>query len=247
MGYKRLEQNTFKWPAIRDGVLRLDPAQFEALLLVTDAHLEAQSRTLLDRDAIIERKEDRIIPVEKLLADVKWALYGAKSEKGDPGQYHLAMEVVETAIAIVHAEDEAVDPPKTVASKSRVGRGVLPKHLPRIEELIKLDDVTCGCGAERHINGEDVSEHLDIVPAQFRVIITCRPKYACRSCEAGVIQAPAKPRWIEGGMPTEATIASVIVSKYADHLPLYRQNQIYARQGVDIGRSTLAFWVGRAS
>jgi transposase len=95
--------------------------------------------------------------------------------------------------------------------------------------------------------GEDVSERLDIVPAQFRVIATHRPKYACRSCEAGIIQAPAKPRLIEGGMPTEATIASVIVSKYADHLPLYRQSQIYARQGVDIDRSTLAFWVGKAA
>ena len=95
--------------------------------------------------------------------------------------------------------------------------------------------------------GEDVSDRLDIVPAQFRVIVTRRPKYACRSCEAGVIQAPAKPRLIEGGMPTEATIASVIVSKYADHLPLYRQSQIYARQGVEIDRSTLAFWVGKAA
>lgn len=202
---------------------------------------------MADQDGIIERKEDRIIRLEKLLADFKRALYGVKSEKGHPDQYHLALEDIETAMAIVHAEDEAVDPPKTVASKSRVGRGVLPKHLPRIEEIIAPDAVTCGCGAERHIIGEDVSERLDIVPAQFRVIVTRRPKYACRSCEAGVIQAPAKPRLIEGGMPTEATIASVIVSKYADHLPLYRQSQIYARQGVDIDRSTLAFWVGKAA
>ena len=108
-------------------------------------------------------------------------------------------------------------------------------------------DVICGCGAERHVVGEGVSERLDIVPAQFRFIVTRRPKYACRSCEAGVIQAPAKPRLIEGGMPTEATIASVIVAQYADHLPLYRQSQIYARQGVDIDRSTLAFWGGKAA
>ena len=119
-------------------------------------------------------------------------------------------------------------------------------HLSRIEEII-APEVTCGCGAERHIIGEDVSERLDIVPAQFRVIVTRRPKYACRFCEAGIVQAPAKPRLIEGGIPTEATIASVIVSKYADHLPLYRQSQIYARQGVDIDRSTLAFWVGKAA
>jgi transposase len=85
------------------------------------------------------------------------------------------------------------------------------------------------------------------VPAQFHVLVTRRPKYACRSCEAGIVQAPTKTRLIEGGMPTEATIASVIASKYADHLPLYRQSQIYARQGVDIDRSTLAFWVGKAA
>ena len=207
----------------------------------------ASQAKMLEQDGIIERKEGRIIRLEKLLADFKRALYGAKSEKGHPDQYHLALEDIEAAIAIVHAEDEAIDPPKTAgATKPSKGRGVLPKHLPRIEEII-APDVTCGCGARRHIIGEDVSERLDIVPAQFRVIVTRRPKYACRSCEAGVVQAPAKSRLIEGGMPTEATIASVIVSKYADHLPLYRQSQIYARQGVDIDRSTLAFWVGKAA
>ena len=92
-----------------------------------------------------------------------------------------------------------------------------------------------------------VSERLDIIPAQFRVIVTRRPKYACRSCTDGVVQSPAPMRLIEAGMPTEATVASVIVSKYADHLPLYRQSQIYARQGVDLDRSTLARWVGKAA
>jgi len=177
----------------------------KAIIMASQAKMSEQS-------GIIERKEDRILRLEKLLADFKRALYGA--------------------------EDEAIDPPKTSgAAKSAKGRGVLPKHLPRIEEVI-APDVTCGCGAERHIIGEDVSERLDIVPAQFRVLVIRRPKYACRSCEAGIVQTPAKPRLIEGGMPTEATIASVIVSKYADHLPLYRQSQIYARQGVDIDRST---------
>lgn len=211
------------------------------------AIIMASQAKMADQDGVIERKEDRIIRLEKLLADFKRALYGAKSEKGHPDQYHLALEDIETAMAVIHAEDEAIDPPKTAgATKSPKGRGVLPKHLPRVEEVIE-PDVTCGCGAERHVIGEDVSERLDIVPAQFRVLVTRRPKYACRSCEAGIVQAPAKPRLIEGGMPTEATIASVIVSKYADHLPLYRQSQIYARQGVDIDRSTLAFWAGKAA
>ena len=107
--------------------------------------------------------------------------------------------------------------------------------------------MTCGCGAERHVIGEDVSERLDIIPAQFRVIVTRRPKYACRSCTNGVVQAPAPARLIPGGMPTEATVAHVLVSKYADHMPLYRQAQIYSRQGIDLDRSTLAGWVGKAA
>jgi transposase len=203
---------------------------------------------MTEQDGVIERKEDRIIWLENLLADFKRALNGAKFEKGHPDQYHLALEDIETAMIVVHAEGEAIDPPKTTAAaKSRAGRGVLPKHLPNIEEIITPEALTCGCGAERHIIGEDARERLDIVPAQFRVIVTRRPKYACRDREAGIVQAPAKPRLIEGGMPTEATIASVLVSQDADHLPRYRQSQIYARQGVDINRSTLAFWVGKAA
>ncbi len=92
--------------------------------------------------------------------------------------------------------------------------------------------------------GEDVSERLDVTPARFKVIVTRRPKCACRSCEGEVAQAPAQERLIEGGVPTEALVAHVVVSKYTDHLPLYRQAQIYARQGVDLDRSTLADWVG---
>ena len=95
--------------------------------------------------------------------------------------------------------------------------------------------------------GEERTERLDIVPAKLRVLVTIRPKYACRVCEQGVIQAPALAHLIEGGLPTEGTIAQVLVSKYADHCPLYRQSQIYARSGVELHRSTLADWVGKAS
>src|ERR1700692_2980793 len=97
-----------------------------------------------------------------------------------------------------------------------------------------------------HAIGEDVSERLDVIPAQFRVLVVRRPKYACRACEEAVVQAPAPARLIEGGIPTEATVAHVLVSKYADHLPLYRQAQIYARQSIELDRSTLAGWGGRA-
>src|SRR3954462_1453320 len=94
------------------------------------------------------------------------------------------------------------------------------------------------CAGPLHRISEDVSERLDIVPAQVRVLVIHRPKYACRACEDGVVQAPAPARLIEGGLPTDGTVAQVLVSKYADHLPLYRQAQIYARQGLTLDRST---------
>jgi transposase len=224
-----------------------DVDALKALLRASEARNAERDTQVAERDAIIERKEDRIIRLEKLVADFKRALFGAKSEKADPDQYQLALEDIEAAMAVVHAEDEAIDPPKDKPAKRKINRGSLPKHLERIEETIELEDTTCACGADRHIIGEDTSERLDVIPAQFRVIVTRRPKYACRSCKDGIVQAPAKPRLIEGGMPTEATVASIIISKYADHLPLYRQSQIYARQGVDIDRSTLAAWVGKAA
>ena len=121
--------------------------------------------------------------------------------------------------------------------------------------MIAPAETSCPCcGGDLHVIGEDVSERLDKVPARLRVIVTRRPKYACRSCEktgadetAGVIQAPAPVRLIPGGLPTEALVADVLVSKYADHLPLYRQAQILAREGVHLNRSTLAHWVGFAA
>jgi transposase len=98
-----------------------------------------------------------------------------------------------------------------------------------------------------HVIGEDTAERLDVIPAQFRVVVTHRPKYACRACEEAVVQAPAPERLIKGGLPTEAMVASVLVAKYAWHLPLYRQAQMLAAQGLDINRAVLAFWVGYAA
>jgi transposase len=114
--------------------------------------------------------------------------------------------------------------------------------------VVDIESRTCPCcSGTLHRIGEDVSERLDVVPAQVRVLVIRRPRYACRSCEDVVVQAPAPARLIEGGLPSDATVAQVLVSKYADHLPLYRQAQILARQGVTLDRSTLADWVGRAA
>ncbi len=210
--------------------------------------IDALKAMLVASEARNLRKDERIERLEKLVAAFRQAVFGRKSEKSDPDQFELALEDLETAIAEVHAEEEADAPAVRRGARPRaVNRGALPRHLPRIEEVIEPESLTCACGGCLHCIGEDVSERLDIVPAQFRVIVTRRPKYACRSCTDGVVQAPAPARLIPGGLPTEATVAHVLVSKYADHLPLYRQAQIYSRQGVVLDRSTLADWVGRAA
>ncbi len=210
--------------------------------------IDALKAMILVADGREERHIDHIAQLEKLLADFKRALFGAKSEKANPGQFELALEDIETAVEGIQAAEETEE--RLMVGKPRVrkiNRGALPKHLPRIEKIVEPDSTTCSCGSERHVIGEDVSERLDIIPAQFRVIVTRRPKYACRACEGGIVQAPAPAHLISGGMPTEAVVAHVLVSKYADHLPLYRQAQIYSRQGIDLDRSTLAAWVGRAA
>ena len=156
-------------------------------------------------------------------------------------------------LKVVAAREAADDKQNKAASAARVekrraSRGALPAHLPRIHVTIEPEDWNCPCcRSPMHAIGADVSERLDVVPAQFRVLVTHRPEYACRACEEGVVQAPAPERLIKGGLPTEAMVASVLVSKYAWRPPLYRQAQMLAAQGLDIKRSTLAFWVGYAA
>ena len=186
-----------------------------------------------------------------IVKELRRALFGRRSEKtAHPDQLQLALEDIEQALAQSEAEEERADA-TLKASRSRqrrVNRGALPKHLPREEIVIEPDSRSCPCcGGTMHRIGEDVAERLDVIPAQFKVIVTRRPRYGCRACESAVVQVPAPARLIEGGLPTEAMIAHVLVGKYADHLPLYRQSRIYARQGIELDRSTLADWVGRAA
>lgn len=188
--------------------------------------------------------------LRQIIRELQRHRFGRRAETLPEEQMLLGLEDVEQVEASGEARQDENAPDSRTArvGKRRINRGALPAHLPRIEIVVDIDDKTCPCcKGELHRIGEDKSERLDIVPAQFRVLVTRRPKYACRSCEDGVVQAPAPARLIEGGLPTEATVAQVLVSKYADHLPLYRQAQIYARQGIDLDRSTLADWVGRAA
>lgn len=195
-----------------------------------------------------ERAENERL--RQIIKELQRHRFGRRAESLPVDQLLLGLEEAEQIEAEGLAGEEAADPVKHAdrVRKRRANRGSLPAHLPRVEQIIDIQDKTCRCcRGELHVMGEDVSERLDIVPAQFRVIVMRRPKYACRACEEVVVQAPAPARLVEGGIPTEATVAHVLVSKYADHLPLYRQAQIYGRQGVNLDRSTLADWVGKAA
>ncbi|SDA92703.1 Transposase [Mesorhizobium qingshengii] len=178
-----------------------------------------------------ERAENERL--RQIIKELQRHRFGRRAESLPIDQLLLGLEEIEQVEAEGFAAEDAADPAKREARarKRRANRGSLPAHLPRIEQVIDIPDKVCPCcKGMLHVMGEDRSERLDIVPAQFRVIATRRPKYACRSCEEVVVQTPAPSRLIEGGIPTEATVAHVLVGKYADHLPLYRQSQIYARQ-----------------
>lgn len=229
------------------------PNDVESLkALLFDAHAAAQAAEAKSASlaAEVERLTARAERLDHIVSVLRRAQFGRRSERINEDQIELALEDVETQHGVEDAAAEKTsDIIRSEATKARrANRGHLPAHLPREEIVIEPEAKACPCcGGALHVIGEDVSERLDKIPARLRVIVTRRPKYACRSCTDGVVQAPAPHRLIEGGLPTEALIADVLVSKYADHLPLYRQAQILAREGVHIDRSTLAHWVGFAA
>lgn len=175
--------------------------------------------------------------------------YGPRSEQVDLDQLRLALEDQEQDAAESEAAKEAAAPSErrrrtTAANRNR---GALPAHLPRYEVVVDVESKDCPCcGGRLHLVGEDRTEQLDIVPAQLRVKVVRRPRYACRACEVAVVQAAAPERPIAGGMATEALVVHVVVSKFCDALPLHRQAQMLKRQGIALDRSTLGAWVGHA-
>src|ERR671912_223034 len=206
-----------------------------------------------ERDAAQSRYEVAQAEIDKLrllIRRLQRGRFGRRSEKLDPDQLQLGLEDLEQTAAAAEAAQEAASRSSTTPRPPRVRRrnlGSLPAHLPRVEVLVDLEDKSCPCcGGSLHLIGEDTSEMLDIAPARLRVKVIRRPRYGCRSCEEAVVQAPAPERPITGGMASQALLAHVLVAKYADFLPLYRQSQIFARQGVELDRSTLGDWVGRA-
>lgn len=198
--------------------------------------LAAERASLSEAKAEIER-------LNLIITKLQRSQFGRRAERLDDDQLQLGFEDLNVDLA----RTEARLPPSSDQGKTKTQgeRPSLPVHLMR--EDIRLDvEQTCPrCGGNLHLIGETTSEMLDHVPARLRVIRICRPRYGCRACGT-IHQAPAPERPIAKGFATPALLAHVLVSKYCDHLPLYRQSQIFARQGVELDRSTLANWVGGA-
>jgi transposase len=231
------------------GTIFIDEGTTFDTLRTSYEQLSAQHAALLnERDTLKAELEKLQLAIKQLIR----ARYGRKSERIDPEQLQLALEGFEQDVGAVAAAQEAAEPPAETKTRTRRppqrNRGHLPAHLERYEVVLDVADKTCPCcGGALHVIDEDVAEQLDVIPLRFRVRVTRRPRYGCRACAEAVIQAPAPERPIPGGMATEALIAQVAVSKYGDGLPLYRQAQIHARDGIDLDRSTLADWCGRAA
>jgi transposase len=222
-------------------------AALRAMLVAAWAERDAERAETARLAAECDQLASQNDRLRHLIRQLQRLQFGRRSEKLDPDQLNLALEDIEQAVAEIEAQQEKLDPAlkRARAETRRTGRGSLPEHLPRVEIVIEPESTACTCcGRAMQVIGEDRSSRLDIIPAQYRVLVTRWPKYACRSCQEGVVQAAAPARLIAGGLPTERLVAHVAVAKYADHCPLYRQSQILARQGIAIDRSTLAFWVG---
>ena len=196
-----------------------------------------------DMAAVVEHRDGEIERLTLIIKKLQRAQFGRRSERLDDDQLVLALDDLESDIGQVE-ENHPITIAETAGALPK--RKPLPDHLPREEILLDVPSDACSCcGGTMHRIGESDSEMLDWVPAKLRVIRTTRPKYACRVCNK-VVQAAAPERPIAGGLATPALLAQVLIAKYCDHTPLYRQSQIFARHGVEIERSTLAGWVGGA-
>jgi transposase len=200
--------------------------------------------------ALVLAKQTEIENLNLLVLKLKRMHFGQRSEKlsADIAQLELLLEDLEASQAAANPLPEQV---VTSAAKEKharkPARRPLPAELPRENQILAPKHEACpDCGGKLRALGEDISEVLEYVPAHWKVICTVRPKLSCACCSR-IVQEPAPHRPIDKGLAGPGLLAHVLVSKYADHLPLYRQSEIYARTGVELDRSTMADWVGGAS
>ncbi len=220
---------------------RLDAAELKLLLHEQHAQLVAKDAQLLSHTLLTERLKLEILRLRRLQ-------YGRRSEQREQQIEQLELWVEELEAADAQRAAALVEPaPSSPAPSTPKARRAFPAHLPRETQTIMPREECCpDCGGALKHLGDDVCEMLELEPVRFKVIRHVRPKLACASCDT-IVQAPAPPRPIERGMAAPGLLAHVLVGKYADHLPLYRQAEIYAREGVELDRTLLAQWVGRTA
>jgi transposase len=221
-----------------------DVEALKGVLIQRDAALAERSAKLEVAEALVLSQKLELEKLRFEIACLKRQKYGRSSEQLDREltQMQLSIEDLEASLAQrpVHVR------PAVKQAPTQPARRPLPEHLPR-EQIVHDPPCTCpACGGELRRLGEDVSEMLEYVPGRYKVIRHVRPKLSCASCQK-IVQVSAPSRPIERGIAGPGLLAHVLVSKYCDHLPLYRQSQIYAREGLELDRSTLADWVGGAS
>ena len=203
--------------------------------------LREMVRSLMGELAFKQATIDKITHEMAVLKRLKFA---AKSEAFNAEQKSLLEETIDADLAALQAELDKVQPSeKDAGEKKQAKREKLPANLPRREVHHEPENTTCGCGCALERIGEDVAEKLDYAPGVFTVERHVRGKWVCKHCET-LVQAPVAPHIIDKGLPTSGLLAQVLVAKFLDHLPLYRQERIFERAGLAIARSTLAQWVG---
>lgn len=233
--------------------------QLKARLIEMEVLVERQREALnaleIERDhfkGAFEEADAERQRLELVVRQLVRAQFGRKSERLDPDQFQLTLENVEQEIAAIKAtRPDAGDSDASRRSRRTPARrnlGHLPAHLERYEVVIEPESRSCPCcgGAMHQIDVEE-TERLDAVPLRLRVRVIRRPIYGCRSCGEAVVQATAPDSAVPGGLPTEALLAHLAVSKYCDGLPLYRQVQILERDGIRLDRATLSDWMGRTA
>ena len=209
------------------------------------SELDAEQLREVTQRLLTELRHQRALN-EKLTYEcalLKRLKFAAQSERHSADQRSLLQEELDSDLAAVAHEIEQLRPAQPAAEKQQPKRTPLPTHLPRREVCHEPTSTTCQCGCQLKRIGEDVAEKLDYVPGVFTVERHVRGKWACAKCQT-ITQAPVAAHVIEKGIPTTGLLAQVLVAKYADHQPLYRQENIFARAGLAIPRSTLAQWVG---
>jgi len=227
----------------------LNAEQLRTLATELIAKIAQQSQQhaviVAQRDNDILYRQAKIDKLAHELATLRRWKFGRSSEQLNAGQISLIEETIEADIAAIELELQALAPAAKIPAQPRQTpkRAALPAGLARVDIHHEPDSTTCGCGCQLKRIGQDVSEKLDYTPGVFTVEQHIRGKWACAECET-LIQAPVPAQIIDKGIPTAGLLAQVLVAKYSDHLPLYRQERIFGRAGVALPRSTLAQWVG---